>query len=42
MFWDDALEVWEKKGTEPYFSLAVVNAEGKVTSDCAVDTIAYD
>jgi acyl dehydratase len=42
MFWDDALEVWEKKGTEPYFSLAVVNAEGKVTSDCAVDAIAYD
>jgi acyl dehydratase len=42
MFWDETLEVWQKKGTEPYIALAVVNDEGKATSDCAVDAIAYD
>ena len=39
MFWDDALEVWGEARADRTTALAVVNADGKATSDGAVETI---
>ncbi len=41
MFWDDRLEVWARQGGGAISALAVINAEGKVTSDCRIDEIGY-
>lgn len=42
MFWDDALEVWGMVRSDTVIALAVVNAEGRATSDGAVEAISYD
>jgi acyl dehydratase len=41
MFWDDRLEVWARQDGGAISALAVINAEGKVTSDCRIDEIGY-
>ncbi|MEM9682077.1 MAG: MaoC/PaaZ C-terminal domain-containing protein [Pseudomonadota bacterium] len=44
MFWDDTLDLW-RQATDgpdaPPVALAVVNGDGKVVNDCAIDHIAY-
>jgi hypothetical protein len=41
MFWDDRLEVWGREVGGTIAALAVINPEGKVTSDCQIDNIGY-
>jgi acyl dehydratase len=42
MFWDDALEVWGNLRSNSITALAVVNADGKATSDGIVEAISYN
>ncbi len=42
MFWDDALEVWGRLEADAVTALAVVNRDGKVTSDGIVEAISYN
>lgn len=44
MFWDDTLDVWLKAASDrddTPTALAIVNGDGKLVNECAIDRIAY-